>query len=613
MTPTASDADARLAHWGLVALLVVTALAYLALLPAGFSWDDEALVVDNQITGDPSRWTELLTRDLWSTTRLPSLQSGYYRPLLLLSLAADRSIFGLSAPEAHLHSLLWHLLAVGLLFGLLRALLGTRPALLGATVFALHPANSEVIALVAARNDSMATAFLLGAVWALLDLGERRPGRLIGGGLLALAGLLSKESALLAPAMLLVLDLGRGHLPWERPDRPALWRGWPRYVALGAAVAVTLGLRAAVGVNAGITPGAGSWQLVADALDRVVGVYAGLLVWPWPLTPARHLLYLAPLSDHLLEVVLVGGLAIAALARGHRRGLVVAGLAFALLAWLPSLAATLDKGLLGERYLYMPLAGVGMAIAAALPRVPLWLPAGLAAPAVLALQLRLPDWHDSETVWRRAHDVAPTPFTAAGYGWYVHRDGDYAAASDLLVDAVMGDPPYRDACDLVLMSLLEAHQEARAVDVGRRIVDEGRCRPDSLVTHHLAIALAGEGHWDEAIRTALERPGGPGGPSLVVVAAGRGRAGDLKAVADLANQQADPVAFVRHVARLLRLGGEEPAATAVLGLLRQAPTSRDAGEGESAAAGDSAVGRAGAASSGAAAQSSGEAASSGAP
>ncbi|RME23569.1 MAG: hypothetical protein D6798_13275 [Deltaproteobacteria bacterium] len=571
-----ADADRRLARWGLVTLLVVTALAYLALLPAGFAWDDEALVVDNQVTGDPSRFGELFTRDLWSTTRLPSLQSGYYRPLLLLSLAADRAVFGLNPAEAHLHSLAWHLLAVGLLFGLLRTLVGTRPALLGATIFALHPANSEVVALVAARNDSMATALVIGAVWTLLEVTERRPGRLVGGALLALAGLLSKESALLAPVMLLAVDLGRGHRLRDRPGRPALWRGWRRYLALAAAVALTLALRALVGVNAGIRPDPDALGLVVDRFDRIIGVYAGLLVWPWPLSPARHLLYLPPLSDHLLELVIATGLAIAAVVRGRRRGLVVAGLAFAGLAWLPSLGATLDKGLLGERYLYMPLAGVGMAVAAALSRVPLWLPAALAAPAVLALQLRLPDWHDSETVWRRAHEVAPTPFTAAGYGWYVHRDGDYAAASDLLVEAVLGDPPYRDACDLVLMSLLEAHQEARAVEVGRRIVAEGRCRPDSLVTQHLAIALAGEGYWDEAIRTALERPGGPDGPSLVVVAAGRARAGDLRAVATIAGQQPDPVAFVHHVARLLRLGGEADAAGAVLGLLRQAPPPTEA-------------------------------------
>ncbi len=561
-----SPAPARLARWGLPLLLVVTALAYLALWPADFAWDDEALVVDNQVIGQPGGWLELWTRDLWSTTRLSTLQSGYYRPLMLLSLAVDRALFGLDATGAHLHSLAWHLLAVAALFVLLRRLVAPGPALAGATLFALHPAQSEVLALVAARNDSMAAALVLAAVVVLLPLDERRPGRLALGAALTFAGLLSKESAVLAPVMLLALDLGRGHGP-----RDALRRGWPRLVAMLVAVVALLGLRAAIGVNAGITPAADSLSLVGAHLGELVGVYAGLVVWPWPLTPARHVFYLQPLSSHLLELLLLAGLLVAAVAWGRHRRLVLAGLAIALLSWLPTLAATLDKGLLGERYLYMPLAGLGVVLAAALPRLPLLLLPAFVIPAVVALQLRLPDWQDSRTVWTRAHQVDPTPFTAAGLAWYLHRDGDYADAADLLEDAVMGDPPYKDACELVLMALLQDRQEARAVEVGRRAMAEGRCRPEGLLPQHLAIALAGEGQWDEAIRVALERPGGPAGPSLTVVAAGRARAGDLQAVADLARQQRDPVAFVQQVARLLRLGDEPAAAAAVSGMLRRAP------------------------------------------
>ena len=605
--PETSAAPAFPARWGLPLLLLVTALAYAALWPAGFSWDDEALVVDNQLTGQAGAWRALLTTDLWASTRLQGVQSGYYRPLFLLSLALDRRLFGLDASWAHLHGLLWHLLATGALYALLRRLTGpvgpapihqtpegggparrgwsrrakpegptstsgpwgepggvppwTTPALAGAALFALHPVQSEVLALVAARNDAMAAAFTLLALVAVAAPAERRPTHLAAAFAATLAGLLSKESGVLAPVILLALDLGRGGLP-------ALRQGWPRYLPLAAAVAAYALVRSLVGVNAGIVPGQGSWATVAAHLPQVAATYARLLVWPWPLSPARHLAYLDPLAHNLPALLVLVGLLAFAIARGARRGLVLAGLAWALLAWLPTLAATLDKGLLGERYLYLPLAGLALSLAAALPRLPRWLLPAFALPAVLALQLRLPDWQDSRSVWAAAHRDAPTPYTAAGLGWYLHRDGELDAAVPLLIQAVEGDPPYTDACALVLQAMLQARRDEEAARLGQRLLDEGRCPAEGPLPHHLALALAGTGQWDRA--AALARPR-PTGTSLVVLGADLARRGDLAGLAALARQQPDPPGYVRQVGKLLRLGDAPQAAEAALSLL--SPTS----------------------------------------
>ena len=81
----------------LLILLLVTALTFARLCSVEFSWDDEALVRDNQWTGSLSQIGALFERDLWGTTRLSGLQSGYYRPLFLVSLAVDRALFGLSS------------------------------------------------------------------------------------------------------------------------------------------------------------------------------------------------------------------------------------------------------------------------------------------------------------------------------------------------------------------------------------------------------------------------------------------------------------------------------------------------------------------------------------
>jgi len=555
--------QARLFQWALPALLVLTALAYAPLWHAGFCWDDEALVIDNQLTGRPGVLDALLTRDLWSTTRLAMLpggvHSGYYRPLMLLSLDLDRRLFGLSPGPAHLHSLAWHLLAVLALHQLLKRLVSPSAALLGAALFALHPVQSEVLALVAARNDAMAAAFSFLALGLVPSPQERRPGRLLAAGLLTLLGLLSKESAALIPAFLVALDLGRG-------GHTALRQGWPRYLALGLAVVTWLGLRAALGIRGGLGASTEPATLLAQA-GQVLGVYARLLLWPWPLSPARHLGWLPPVPS-LLPALL--GLLALAVARGRDRGLVLAGLAWAALGWLPSLAATLDKGLLGERYLYLPLAGLGLAAGAALGTVPRWLVPALAAPAVLVLQLRLPDWSSSEQIWRRAHELAPTPYTASGLGWYLHRDGDLQGAIPLFVQALAGEPPDLDPCELLLPALLQDRDPARAAELGGWAIDERGCPVQGQISQQWALALASTGRWEEAVAALKRRPGGAVGPGLIVVGAAQARAGNLAGLVTLTRAQPDPDRFLGQVAELLRLGGLPQAAVQVQAL-RAAP------------------------------------------
>lgn len=540
-------------RWHLLILSIVTAIAYTALWPAEFAWDDEALVRDNQWTGSLSSLPELFTRDLWSTTKLSSLESGYYRPLFLVSLAVDRALFGLSATAAHVVSLGWHLLAVAALLALLRRLVPEDRALLGATIFALHPLQSEVIALVAARNDSMAAAMTLGALWLVVDA-QPRAGRAALAGLLAFGALLSKESAVLAPGLLLALDLAR----WRRPGSPL------RYVPLILAVLAYFGLRAAAGVGGSMDALDHGLSVLGQHLAEIGATYASMLVWPWPLSPARHVYYLPPLASMLPGLVVLLALIGCALRWGERRGLVVAGLVWAGLTFAPTLAATIDKGLLGERYLYFPIAGLALCVAAALPRAPLRLAALFAIPCVVVLQLRLPQWRDSRTVWEAAHAVQPTPFTMAGLGWYLHRDGELDAAVPLLVGALEGDPPYRDVCELVVLALLEAKQPAEAARVGLWALDERGCSTNGEVANHTALALASVGRWDEAVATAQRKSGGPAGTGIVVIAAAWAHKGKLEAVQALAPRVPGPPSFATRVAKLLRIAGEAELAERVL-------------------------------------------------
>jgi len=559
----------------LFGLLLVTVLTFARLWWVELSWDDEALVKDNQVTGSLANIPEFFTRDLWSTTRLNWLKSGYYRPLMLVTLAVDRALYGLSSMGAHIHSLLWHLGAVTALFALLRRLTSSWAALAGATLFAVHPVQVEVLALVAARNDAMAAVFVLSALLLLLEPTTRSKGRLFGAGILILAGLLSKESAVLAPFMLVALDLAHktgGKAAFK--EGGSVRTGWPRYLALLAGLVYYLPLRRLAEADSAIAPSWSSFSTLLDHVASLAGVYGGLLVWPWPLTPARHIHYLPPAGEVLFGAVVALGLLVFAAARGRNRALVLAGIAWAVVTWAPSLAATLDKGLMGERYLYFAMAGMGLSLAAALPAVwPRWVLPAIAVPAILVVQARLPHWQDSRTVWEHAHEVAPSPFTAGGLAWYVHRDQDYDRALPLFEMALAGDPPYRDVCDMIVMAHLQAREPAKAVQVAKWALEERGCDPRGLITHHYAIALAGEGQWELAVRVAMGRPKPLDGPALTVVVADRARVGDMQTVARLASELStkDPD-LLRRTAKLLKLSGEADAAARVVQLMQGRPS-----------------------------------------
>ena len=537
-------------HRWLVVLLLVTTLAFARLWWVSFSWDDEALVVDNRVTGSLANFRDFFTRDLWGTTKISTLKSGYYRPLMLVSLALDRAVFGISSAQAHVHSLLWHLLAVGALYAVIARLFGPSLAIVGAALFALHPVQVEVLALVAARNDSMAAALSFLALYAVLDAEDATIRRSVVAGVLLWLALLSKESAVLMPLVLFGLDLAR----FRRPGP------WIRYVGLALAIAIYLGMRLVVDVGGALVPDKGNWLLIGRHGAEIASLYASLLVWPWPLTPARFVHYLPPVHETIAGALVFLALVAWALWRGRERVFVIAGLAWAFAAFVPSLAATLDKGLLGERYLYLPVAGLGLALAAALRSVPRWLVPVGAVVAIAIIEVRLPDWQDSRTVWTKAHVVAPTPFTAAGLGWYLHRDGDLDHANVLLVEALEGDPPYTDACELVVRSFLEAHRIAEAAAIGHWALEHRGCNPDGLITQDYAMALAGTGRWDEAIRVVRTRPTGPVGTGLLVVGGGYARQGNLKALDQLSQKWTDRVEYFDRVIKLLRLSGETTAA-----------------------------------------------------
>ena len=201
------------ARWCAVAgLVAIGALlfAHAGVLNNVFQYDDVHSVVQNPHLRSVADPTVFFSDPLTFSARP---DRAMFRPLVVLSYALTYSVAGL-APWAHLLvNLLAHAVNAGCVFALALAL-GVPTVAAGAAslLFALHPANSEVVNYVSSRSESFAAAGVLAALWAYLRWRNGAGGALLFFGVVAFSlALLSKATAITLPVMLLAVEACASH------------------------------------------------------------------------------------------------------------------------------------------------------------------------------------------------------------------------------------------------------------------------------------------------------------------------------------------------------------------------------------------------------------------
>jgi hypothetical protein len=303
---------------------------------------------------------------LWRWARAGSLAPGdwpYFRPL---ALAIWRGVFALGGGwmALHLVNVTLHAFNSALVGRIGSTWMGRRAGLAAGVLFAAFPASTEAVAWTAGVCDLLATASVLSAVaiaWWMPRSALRNLALLV----VCAAGLLSKESAVVIPAVLLVVSV----LTPRRPSPSIDWA--PVVVSAGVAAAFLM-------VRAAMSPAvAAHFQtLPADRRgwkDLLVRPFAGLAL------PVRTdagvgleayllaLLVLAIVGIMLLEAVREGR-DVRETERGALRGHGVAiGALWIVLGALPLLGEFyVSPTLAGGRYLYLPSAGFAWLVSAAL-------------------------------------------------------------------------------------------------------------------------------------------------------------------------------------------------------------------------------------------------------
>jgi tetratricopeptide (TPR) repeat protein len=205
-------------------LLVLVGLVYSNCLDAIWTLDDDPNILQNSRLHIEDLLPETLFQSFFSPLHPDeSGRPGFNRPLAHLSFALNW-YFGQDAPAGYrLVNILIHALTAFVLFlvicGLLQApnlrgAYGGRQdfiALLGAALWAVNPIQTQAVVYIVQRMASLACLFYLLGIWCYLRARacEPRAGRLLWLFLMLasfLAGVGSKENAILLPAALVLLE-----------------------------------------------------------------------------------------------------------------------------------------------------------------------------------------------------------------------------------------------------------------------------------------------------------------------------------------------------------------------------------------------------------------------
>lgn len=362
-----------------------------------------------------------------------------YRPLgVLVGYVFDVALFRGTAALSHLLNVFLHALNGWLLYLSLRLLSreeeATWPPILGAMFFMLHPLTTEVVFCAGFRFDILALLFVLAALYVVL-----RWRTILGAAALVLAGLLSKEIAVVAlPILPAAVFL------YRQDKREAILLA----VALGAAFLLFLPAWLAfrfADYPTGYLGGGGRALGVANFLVTVSEIYLPRLVVPWPLRVDYGFEPVTSLGSGRVVLAVLVLIVVVAVAVFYslRVSMAATGALWVLVAFLPISQIVPVPDPVAERFAYVPLVGVAFLLCGAM-RHHLGrghLSSERLVPAFLGLMLvytaldiwRAQHWRDDVTLnianWELAADTRPRALESLGY-LYIQRGAAALARGD---------------------------------------------------------------------------------------------------------------------------------------------------------------------------------------
>ncbi|GAB4242286.1 MAG: hypothetical protein OHK005_06010 [Candidatus Methylacidiphilales bacterium] len=440
------------------ALSLAVAAVYANSFGGIFVFDDYPSILHNPFLRDLSQASH------WFTAPTDTTMAG--RPLGALSIAITVWLGGFRTWPFHLGNIALHVINSLLVFGIARRLFeladqpliggNHRAAFFAALLWAVHPIQTNAVTYIIQRAESLMALGVLLSVYAFLRANDQTTRHPVSWLMVSLAGsfsgILSKETAVVAPLLILLLDRA-----WFRTSFLSAWKARPWFYAgllaswLMLALLVSGGHRMeSVGFGFDTFPW---WRYLLEQ-GPIVLTYLKLMFYPSPLIFAAYLRDDTSIGSLLPTALLVAALVFASLILYAKRpALGLAPLAFFLILAPTSSILPIITEPYAEHRLYLasfPLLAFAVwgtarwaAQATFQPDRRILALGGMTLAVMLAALtfLRNSLFHDAAQLW--ADVVQKQPYNSKGWNnlgeAFVAR-GELASAEDAFSAAIQAQP-----------------------------------------------------------------------------------------------------------------------------------------------------------------------------
>ncbi len=484
-------------------------------------YDDDKYVTENHHVQSG------LTKDgiVWAFT---SVDVSNWHPLTWLSHMLDYQLYGSNPAGHHLTSLFLHIVNTLLLFFILKRMTGfIWQSAFVAALFAIHPLHIESVVWVAERKDVLSTLFFMLSLSAYVRYVEC-PGiyRYLPIILFFAFGLMSKPMLVTLPFVLLLLDFWPlGRLQFRKSilnisetsmQTAAKWDEIKSNVGL---IIEKIPLLIIAAASIGITLYA-QWTGIAPIQSLPFGTrisnalvsytsYMAKMVWPESLAvfyPYPDIMPIWQVGGSILLLILITLIAIRSV---RRYPYVMTGWLWYLGTLVPVIGLVqVGNQSMADRYTYIPLIGLFMIIAWAMPdflarwryrRVALALSAACVIGVLMTVSMfQVRHWHDSVTLFEHAISVTKNNYVMhSNLGASLAEQGKYDDAVLHYAEALRIKPDDFEARYNLANALA---RQGKIEESLSQYAEALRIQPGAAaVYNNMGIALSQLGRTDEAI------------------------------------------------------------------------------------------------------------------